>query len=178
MAGKAWLGEAWQGKARRGRLGSAGHGPQRQGKARQAGHRVARLGCAPQAWIGQAGHDTARQRMKRRRRTGKQRLAILQSHDHVCHLCGGKIQPGQKWELEHVVALELSHDDSDENLRPAHAACHREKTKADVTDIAKAKRREIKFYAAEPPKQKIKSRGFARKERKPKAALPPRRLFI
>lgn len=114
---------------------------------------------------------------KRRRRTGKQRLALFNAHGGKCHLCGGQIQPGEKWEVEHVIALEISGDDSDENCRPAHAKCHKAKTVQDAADIAKAKRREVKFQGAEPPKQKIKSRPFQRKERKAKEALPPRRLF-
>ena len=115
---------------------------------------------------------------KRRRRTAKQRLALLHAHNSVCHLCGGQIQAGEKWEVEHVIPLEIYGDDSgDENCRPAHAKCHKAKTVQDAADIAKAKRREIKHAGASAPKQKIKSRPFHRKERKPKPTLKPKELF-
>ena len=119
--------------------------------------------------------------MKRKRRTGKQRLAILKANNHVCHLCGGGIQSGEKWEIEHVIALELSGDDSDENCRPAHAKCHKAKTVQDAGDIAKAKRREVKHNGAKPaPRQKIKSPPFARPDkpqRTGKPKLPPRAIY-
>jgi hypothetical protein len=44
-----------------------------------------------------------------------------------------------------------------------------------VARIAKAKRVEAKHLGAAPSKQKIQSRGFAKKEKKPKLELPPRK---
>jgi 5-methylcytosine-specific restriction protein A len=119
---------------------------------------------------------------KRKRRTGKQRLAILKAHDSKCYLCGGAIDPTtQKWELDHENALNLSSDDSDANLRPAHDKCHRVKTDDDVKKIAKAKRREVKHNGAKPaPRQKIKSPGFGRPDkpqRTGKPKLPPRQMY-
>ena len=48
----------------------------------------------------------------------------------------------------------MTRDDSDENLRPAHVDCHKDKTKGDVKAIAKAKRIESKHIGA-----KAKSRN-------------------
>ena len=98
----------------------------------------------------------------RKRRTGKQRLALLKAHDGKCYLCNGAIGVGEKWEIEHVIALEISGDDTDENCRPAHAKCHKAKTVKDAATIAKAKRREIAHQGAAAPKQKIKSAPFAK----------------
>jgi hypothetical protein len=53
--------------------------------------------------------------------------------------------------------------------------CHSEKTKDDVARIAKAKRVEAKFLGADTPKQKIQSRGFAKRPKKEKLPMPPRR---
>ncbi|MFY0682595.1 MAG: HNH endonuclease [Thalassovita sp.] len=79
--------------------------------------------------------------MKRRQRTTLQRAKIFETHNGTCHICHAKIDgTREKWELEHIIALELSHDDSDANLAPAHASCHREKTRRDKGMIAKAKR--------------------------------------
>jgi 5-methylcytosine-specific restriction enzyme A len=118
--------------------------------------------------------------MKRRRRTGKQRLAILKAHGSACHLCGGHIHETEGFELEHVIALGLSRDDSDENLRPAHKKCHKAKTVTDLAAIAKAKRIEVAHRGAKSPKQKMKSRPFqkaAKPERVQRRQLRPKELF-
>jgi 5-methylcytosine-specific restriction protein A len=117
---------------------------------------------------------------KRKRRTGKQRLAILDAHDSKCYLCGGFIdRVTQKWELDHENELEISGDDSDENLKPVHDKCHRKKKSATI--IAKAKRREVKHNGAKPaPRQKIKSPPFAKPDkpqRTGKPKLPPRQMY-
>jgi 5-methylcytosine-specific restriction enzyme A len=79
--------------------------------------------------------------MKPRRMSAKRRMQIWEAHNGVCHLCGAKIDGGrEKWEVEHIIALEISGDDSDANLAPAHVSCHRAKTKQDAASIAKAKR--------------------------------------
>jgi 5-methylcytosine-specific restriction protein A len=118
---------------------------------------------------------------KRKRRTGKQRLAILKAHDSKCYLCGGAITPGEAFELEHMIAFELTRDDSDGNLRPAHSKCHAVKTRDDVAAIARAKRREVNHNGAKPaPRQKIKSPGFARPDKPQRTGKPkmkPKQLY-
>lgn len=59
--------------------------------------------------------------------------------------------PNEAWELEHVIAFELTRDDTDENLRPAHVKCHKAKTKDDVRAISKAKRVSAKHLGAKKP---------------------------
>ena len=78
------------------------------------------------------------------RRMSETRAArIFMAHDGVCHICGQKIDGGREaWEVEHIVALEISRDDSDDNLAPAHVGCHKDKTRQDAADIAKCKRQE------------------------------------
>ena len=118
---------------------------------------------------------------KRKRRTGKQRLALKRANGDKCHICGGIIHDTEAFELEHVIAFKLTEDDSDANLKPVHAKCHKVKTKDDVAAIAKAKRREVKHNGAKPaPRQKIKSPGFSRPDkpqRTGKPKLPPRAMF-
>lgn len=79
---------------------------------------------------------------KRRKLTKKQRLDVFQAHSGRCHLCGEEINlaKGGRFEVEHVVAFGLGGADDPSNWRPVHPACHVEKTRADVTRIAKAKR--------------------------------------
>lgn len=69
------------------------------------------------------------------------RVRIFVKEDGRCYLCREKIKIGQLFEVEHVIPWALSLDDSDDNLKVAHTVCHRTlKTKADVAQIAKAKR--------------------------------------
>lgn len=72
------------------------------------------------------------------------RARIFTAADGLCHYCGGKIDGAREaWDAAHVVPYALLQDDSDENLRPAHARCHRganSPTSADQRQIAKAKR--------------------------------------
>lgn len=90
--------------------------------------------------------------MTRRRRTTLQRAAIFEAHGGICHLCGAKINGTREaWDLEHVVPYALTRDDSDENLRPAHASCHKAKTAQDVGQIAKAARVSAKHKGARKP---------------------------
>jgi len=49
----------------------------------------------------------------------------------VCHLSGRKIRPGEKWELEHIIALCNGGENRETNLAPALVLPHREKTKQD-----------------------------------------------
>lgn len=94
--------------------------------------------------------------MTRRKRTSLQRAKIFEEHKGVCHLCGQRIDgTREKWELEHVIPYELTRDDSDENLRPAHVTCHKAKTAQDKKDIAKAKRVSAKHTGAYRPKSTI-----------------------
>lgn len=118
--------------------------------------------------------------MSRKRFSAKDRARIFASNDGTCHLCGQKIDGVREaWEIEHVIAWELTRDDSDDNLRPAHAACHKIKTHGeDRPAINQAKRREAKHTGAIRPKQSIRSAGFpTAKPRQPKPQLPPRSLY-
>lgn len=92
--------------------------------------------------------------MKRKSISTKERARLFELHGGLCHICGGKIQPGQAWEIEHVLAFALSGDDSDENRKPAHTKCHKPKTARDKGLIAKARRRHEKhmgFHRSRQP---------------------------
>jgi 5-methylcytosine-specific restriction enzyme A len=89
------------------------------------------------------------QGLTRKSLTAKERLRLFTLHGGVCHLCGQAIDgTREKWDVEHVVAWALTRDDSDENRRPAHVACHKVKTVEDVGRVAKAKRQEAKYRGA------------------------------
>jgi 5-methylcytosine-specific restriction protein A len=76
----------------------------------------------------------------RRSISKKERAEIFNVRAGKCHICGQKIHPDQKWDIEHIIPLALGGADSGENLDLAHQSCHRDKTKADVGRLAKARR--------------------------------------
>ena len=92
-----------------------------------------------------------------------------------CENCG---LPCSKWQIDHMRADGLLGEPTFENSRLLCLPCHAEKTKDDVARIAKAKRVEAKHLGAVQAKQKIQSRGFAKRERKEKLGLPPRRAIF
>lgn len=99
--------------------------------------------------------------------TPKRRAEIFAAHEGTCHICGGVIDGTREaWEVEHVIALEVSRDDSDGNLAPAHVACHRAKTKADARIIAKCRRVAQKHIGARKAKGEIPGSKASRWKRK------------
>lgn len=82
----------------------------------------------------------------------KARRDLFLAHSGVCHICGGKIMPGlDAWEVEHVIPLALGGDDGPSNWRPAHAKCHKAKTRQDASDIGRARRVHAKHIGASAP---------------------------
>lgn len=106
------------------------------------------------------------------------RARIFAREDGRCYLCGSKINADEPWQADHELARELGGSDEEANLRPAHATCHRIKSRGDIKLIAKSNRirRELgpkeqrrKRTAIPQPKvhqwpqgQKLKSRGFSK----------------
>lgn len=102
--------------------------------------------------------------MSRKRFSRRERGRLFNLHHGKCHLCNGKIQVGDDWDLEHIIPWELTRDDSDDNVKPAHKSCHKTKTADDVKAIRKADRKRAKHIGAWPDsKHKIKSRGFEKR---------------
>jgi 5-methylcytosine-specific restriction protein A len=102
-----------------------------------------------------------------RRMTPKRRAAIFAAHEGVCHICEGVIDGTREaWEVEHIIPLEISRDDSDGNLAPAHVKCHRVKTKADVRDISKCRRVAQKYKGERRPKGDIPGSKSSKWKRK------------
>lgn len=85
--------------------------------------------------------------------------------------CNAVLVPG-RWEGDHDNPDGLTGEPTFENCRALCKAHHLEKTKQDVANIAKAKRREAKHVGADKPKGQIKSAGFAKAERKHEGREP------
>lgn len=90
--------------------------------------------------------------MARKHLSAKERLRLFALHGGRCSFCGGKISGEREaWDISHEIPIELGGADDDVNRRPAHRKCHRAHTAAvDAPNIARAKRREIKFRGARP----------------------------
>jgi hypothetical protein len=117
----------------------------------------------------------------RRSRSKKERARLFNLHGGKCHICGMPIKAGEKWELEHVIAWELTRDDSDENVKPAHDACHKPKTHGeDRPRIRKAQNQEAAYMGFKKSSKSINSRGFTppqnpKRKEHPMPVLSPRR---
>lgn len=101
---------------------------------------------------------TARGRLSRR-----DRLSVWEAHGGVCVLCGNKINPTDKWVVEHIRALALGGLDTKDNMGPAHHFCAAEKTagnSGDIAKIAKAKRRKARHLGIRKPRTITRWRKF------------------
>ena len=78
------------------------------------------------------------------------RLRIFEREGGICYLCGGKINVGDQWDVDHVVAVINSGANTESNLKPVHRACHRVKTKADVVEKTKVQRIRQKHVLPKP----------------------------
>lgn len=88
--------------------------------------------------------------------------------------CNVVLVPG-RWQGDHDNPDGLTGQPTFENCRCLCLLCHAEKTKKDVANIARAKRREAAAVGAKRPKGTLRSAGFPRRERAEKLPLPPTR---
>lgn len=65
------------------------------------------------------------------------RLRVFSRYDGICYLSGRKIRAGDKWEIEHVLALSLGGEHRESNMAPALVAAHKIKTRTDRAIKAK-----------------------------------------
>ena len=95
-----------------------------------------------------------------------------------CEKCGVVLKVGA-FHCDHDIPDGLTGEPTFDNARILCLDCHGAKTKIDVAKIAKAKRQEARHLGITKPKGQIKSPGFAKKERRERIGLPPRRpMFI
>lgn len=104
--------------------------------------------------------------MSRKRRSPKERERLFDLHGRKCWICGEQIETRQSWELEHVTPWALTRDESDDNVKPAHVRCHKEKTFVDVRAIRKAdriRRKNIGAHKSSRPMAGSRRSKFKRK---------------
>lgn len=91
--------------------------------------------------------------------TKKQIADWFLSHGGICHICGGKIVPGQLWERDHEIPLGAGGSDTLDNQRPAHKSCHAKKTRKDRKVIAKTERQRQKHLGVRKESRWQNARG-------------------
>ena len=94
-----------------------------------------------------------------------------------CEKCGAL---AKRYHIDHVDPDGLTGQPVLENAMLLCLPCHDEKTLKDVSNIAKAKRREAKDLGVKPDGPKLQSRGFTpsgKQARIVKQSLAPRALY-
>lgn len=95
------------------------------------------------------------------------RLRVFEAHGGICHLSGRRIQAGEPWDCDHVVALVNGGEHRESNLAPALRDKHREKTALDVREKSIVRRKRMKSIGIAPkkgrPMQGSKASKFKRK---------------
>ena len=79
------------------------------------------------------------------------RARVFDKAQGLCHLCGGKIDVADKWDVDHILALALGGADNESNFAPAHKKCHQRKSAGDVGMIRKADRQRAAHIGAKGP---------------------------
>lgn len=97
-------------------------------------------------WIGKTPDTPAPARVK---------LRVFEAHQGRCYLTGRKIQSGDKWDLDHVIALCNGGENRESNLAPALRDAHRAKTAKDVAQKKKDARVRKKHLGIHNPKNPI-----------------------
>ncbi len=59
------------------------------------------------------------------------RLRVFEAHGGFCYLSGRRIRAGERWDIEHKIALCNGGEHRESNFAPALVAPHKEKTKQD-----------------------------------------------
>lgn len=80
------------------------------------------------------------------------RLRVFNRMGGVCHLSGRKINAGEAWDLDHIVALINGGAHRESNLAPVLRIEHRKKTAADMKQKAKNDRVRKKHLGIKKPR--------------------------
>ena len=97
-------------------------------------------------WVGKTDDAMPPQRV---------RLRVFEQYGGVCQLTGRKIQVGDKWEIDHRIALINGGANDEDNLWPVLKEAHKAKTAEDVKMKAKADRVRKKHLGIWQPKTRL-----------------------
>ena len=92
------------------------------------------------------------------------RLRIFERERGICHISGRKIRPGDKWHLDHIIAICNGGLNVESNMAPALHEHHKRKTAKDVAEKSRVYRKRAKHLGVDLRHgPKIKSAGFAKR---------------
>lgn len=92
------------------------------------------------------------------------RLRVFEAYGGRCYLSGRKIMAGDKWEIEHKLAIILGGENRESNLAPALVGPHKLKSRVDValkSKIARTRQKHLGNFPKSP--SRIQSRGFQKR---------------
>lgn len=105
------------------------------------------------------------------------RLRIFRAYEGRCYLSGREIKPGEKWELEHKVALILGGEHRESNLAPALSEFHKTKTAAEMKVKAKTDAIAKKHTGITRPSSKLAAKKDKPARTSRHEPLPPRQIY-
>jgi 5-methylcytosine-specific restriction protein A len=123
-------------------------------------------GRAVEEWIGKTPDSKIPDRVK---------LRIWRREEGRCYLTGKKIMPNDSFEYEHKKRIEDGGQHRESNIFLALKEPHKRKSAEERAAAKKADDIAKRHIGISQPKQKLKSRGFARERKAPKidkSALP------
>jgi 5-methylcytosine-specific restriction protein A len=94
------------------------------------------------------------------------RLRVFEAYSGKCYLSGRIIRPGDRWELEHILALARGGEHRESNLAPVLPEPHRAKTKEDVkikSKIARVKKKHLGLGKSSNPMPGSKASKWKKK---------------
>lgn len=94
-------------------------------------------------WIGKTDDTPAPDYVK---------IRVFLRADGICAHCSRKIVTGEKWELDHEIALVNGGANRESNLRPLHWGCHTSKSGEDLATKALTFRKRKAHYGIKKPK--------------------------
>jgi 5-methylcytosine-specific restriction protein A len=116
-------------------------------------------------WIGKTDDTPAPPRVRAR---------VFVACDGKCHRCGRKICTGERWTLEHLIALINGGANAEHNLGVTCDWCLPQKNAEDVAIKAKSARVRLKHIGVHTPKGRLQSRGFPPRPKQHTASRPIR----
>lgn len=88
------------------------------------------------------------------------RLRIYETHWGKCHISGRRIQPGEAWDCDHIIALCNGGENREANLAPALKEFHKAKTAADVAEKSRVARKRMNSLGIKKPRKITSWRKF------------------
>jgi 5-methylcytosine-specific restriction protein A len=102
-------------------------------------------------WIGRTPDTPAPPRV---------RLRVFERYKGICYLSGRKIMPGDKWQLEHPLALINGGENRESNMAPALVEAHKVKTAEDMEQKAKNDRVRKRHLGIKKPRTILGGKNF------------------